>query len=261
MVHTGKQAGSAIEWSFDDDAKVLTIAGHGYMGDVLTSESYVDDDGKERQRVVRKAPWDEFAGQTERIEVHPDVLTVSNAAFFGFTNLKDVRLPGVIVIGNGAFYLCKQLEVIQMPNVLAIGNGAFERCESLEKQLVWQEGEKKQGYVRRARFTMRKVMSVGNCAFKDAKKIRSVSMEQCASVGQYAFYGCESLEEAAFKNATQVGAGAFRGCAELKVTVDSKGKERKPIKLHDGCTLGAGILEKAGTDEGGIEYMSDESGE
>ena len=79
------------------------------MGDVLVSESYIDAEGNERQGGARKAPWDEFASIVERIEVHPDVLTIAPAAFYGFGNLVEARMPGVAIIGNGAFYLCKNL--------------------------------------------------------------------------------------------------------------------------------------------------------
>ena len=248
MVYSGKQAGSAVEWSFDENRKTLTIAGSGCMGDVLITESYIDDKGKERQRTVRKAPWDEFSDRVERIDVLPDVVTIAPAAFFDFNALIECRMPGIVVIGNGAFYLCGSLEIVQMPNVQIIGSSAFERCEKLARILVWQEGEKKQGYVKRTRMSLRKVMSIGNYAFANAKALKAISMEQCASVGKFSFYGCDSLEEALFSNASQLGAGVFRGCGKLT-----------KVKLLEGCTVGKDAFAKAGTDE--IEYVSEEDGD
>ncbi len=246
MITSGKQAGSTIEWIYDDSSRSLKISGAGCMGDVLMSEEYQDEDNKKRSRTIRESPWDEYAEHVEFLEVESNVVSIAPAAFINFTKLKEAHLPGAIIIGSGAFYLCRNLEAVQMPNVCTIGNGAFEHCESLEKMLVWREDKKRSGYIKRTKFTMKRTMSIGNYAFKDAKKLRSLSMEQCESIGKYAFYGCESLVEARFRAATQVGEGAFYGCGKLELA-----------QVLQGSTIGDKSLYKAGIDK--FDFVEEEN--
>ena len=69
----------------------------------------------------------------------PDsVVTVSDWAFCGCTNLKRIIIPdSVYEIGEGAFYMCNALEELVIPDsVVRIDDTAFRGCSSLRRVYI-----------------------------------------------------------------------------------------------------------------------------
>lgn len=62
-----------------------------------------------------------------------------------------------------------------------------------------------------------KVTAIGNGAFAECEKLRSISIsEGVKSIGEEAFAGCSALEEIKLpKSVEKMGEGAFRGCSSL----------------------------------------------
>lgn len=75
-----------------------------------------------------------------------------------------------------------------------------------------------------------KIVSVGNNAFKSAKKLKTVSLgNNITSIGNSAFAGCTALTKATVgKGLTSIGSKAFYGCKKLK-TVSIKSTKLKKV--------------------------------
>ena len=110
---------------------------------------------------------------------------LSNGAFFGCPNLREVYLPITLtsipsfcfsncenlykirggeyiqIIYDFAFYNCKKLFVVNFPKTRYIGNHAFEKCENLNK----------------IAFILDKIDYVGKNAFKETKVKRLIGMK------------------------------------------------------------------------------------
>ena len=56
------------------------------------------------------------------------------------------------------------------------------------------------------------VETVGSEAFKDCKRLGSISLLNATSIGDYAFSGCTKLTTISLPNATSIGSNAFNGC-------------------------------------------------
>ena len=65
-------------------------------------------------------------------------------------------------------------------------------------------------------YTNDRVTTVGSYAFKDCKKLTTVSFPKCLGIDSNAFQGCSSLTTVSFPACTSIGSYAFYGCSKLK---------------------------------------------
>lgn len=90
--------GETLNWSFDEESKVLSITGSGEMDNLASFEKY---------------GWSSLKDQIEAIEFGNAVVSVGSNAFAGCPNLKEVYLSESIgTIGGNAFADCPSLSLI-----------------------------------------------------------------------------------------------------------------------------------------------------
>ncbi|MBQ8689379.1 MAG: leucine-rich repeat protein [Clostridia bacterium] len=83
----------------------------------------------------------------EEYSIPDSVVTISDWAFCGCTNLKRIEIPdSVSEIGEGAFYMCENLEELIIPDsVVKIDDIAFRGCVSL-KRIVMPDSVREFGW-------------------------------------------------------------------------------------------------------------------
>lgn len=111
--------GEHLNWSYDSDTKTLTFSGYGDMTD--------------------KSGWSDYKSNIEIIESEcSGEFTVSDSAFYNYSNLKKVSLPNADTIGTRAFYGCEKLDtfLIGGGDKGYWGDGIFENCSNLKHLVV-----------------------------------------------------------------------------------------------------------------------------
>ncbi len=90
--------GENIIWSFDEETKALSITGSGEMLNLASAEDY---------------GWYFFKEEIETVEFANSIVSVSDNAFKGYPNLKEVYLgQGIEKIGENAFADCPDLAIV-----------------------------------------------------------------------------------------------------------------------------------------------------
>ena len=113
---TSGECGDNLTWKYSNNT--LTISGTGDMWDFSGAE----------------VPWSDLCGQVHTISLPTGMTSISNSAFFAFTEITSVNLPSSLIsIGRSAFMYCEKLKSVTIPDkVTTIGNSAFDGCESLQ---------------------------------------------------------------------------------------------------------------------------------
>ena len=146
---------------------------------------------------------------------------IAENAFYGFTNLTDIKMfDNIVRIGDYAFSETGLVEITLPNSVQTIGEGVFSYCSSLKKVTMTDS-----------------VTSIGEYCFADNPNLVEVKLsnnltsipertfEYCvllervnmpsklASIGTYAFYNCYKLQDVTFPNTlTEIGMYAFQYC-------------------------------------------------
>ena len=167
-------------WAYDPDEKALTVFGSGAMAPC--------EEGK--------APWTDYASETEDIILADSVTAVGDNAFAGFTSVKTLDLgSNVEEVGSGSFRDCTGLTDVEFSEGLtSIGDSAFEGCTGIT-ETEFPESLK----------------TVGDSAFRNCTGLSSVKLpKEASSVGAHAFEGCTSLKDVFIRSATaEIGDKAF----------------------------------------------------
>ena len=110
---------NGLEWSIINFT--LMIYGSGEIPDFLACE----------------APWYEYLERIHTLEVGPNIRKIGKCAFYGLTNLENLRegLPWYVEsIGDYAFFSCSSLKDIMIDAaVTSVGTQAFNYCSSLRR--------------------------------------------------------------------------------------------------------------------------------
>lgn len=134
------------------------------------------------------------------IEIPDNIYSISDRAFWGFSNLRSVIIPqSVVSIGSSAFRECSNLENVEIPN---------------------------------------SVKSIEDHAFRECTKLRSVVLpENIESIGEYVFEGCSSLTDFHFPfNITSIPEGLFLRCTALKHVTSSQPIKGVGASAFYGCS-------------------------
>lgn len=166
---------------------------------------------------------------------------IGNYQFYGFKQLKNLKLASVERIGVSAFSGCDALQGIELSSQLrVVEEGAFS---SLGITMVsysgtledWMNIEFKDQYstpvqndadihftdetISLLNLDLTTSSSIGNYQFYGFKTIQSVTLSNTLQeIGGYAFAKCKELEQLAFGSLGSIGIGdsAFFGCSSLK---------------------------------------------
>ena len=156
--------GDNLTWFYDMQTATLTVSGEGEMD----------------EHDYRKYPWSVYSDVAEKLVISENITTISEAAFFNFEKLVDLKLPLTLEsIDYSVFDRCNSLKSIIIPdNVTWIG-GAFTGCENLESVVIGNGVE-----------------TISSCAFADCSKLKNVIFGSNVNfIGNEAFRGCTSLND------------------------------------------------------------------
>ena len=113
---TSGECGDNLTWKYSNNT--LTISGTGDMWDFSGTD----------------VPWEDLCGQVHTISLPTGITSISDRAFFAFTEITSIDLPSSLIsIGSSAFMYCEKLTSITIPDkVTMIGNSAFHGCTNLK---------------------------------------------------------------------------------------------------------------------------------
>ena len=105
----------------------------------------------------------------------PNLLSIGNNTFTGFTALTTLNVGSVTTVGNNAFKGCNGLVNVSLPALTAIGSNAFDGCEHLET-ISFGNGA-----------------NIGASAFAGCVRLTTISSEKVGIIQYSAFNGCAAL--------------------------------------------------------------------
>ena len=136
---------------------------------------------------------------------HFDANQIPPAAFFGFTSLESVILPGnITAIGDGAFAGCTNLSDLTLPaSIETIGDYAFNNCSNLPSPEFPTS-----------------LRTIGEYAYDKCSSIKNIDLTNCTRlthIGTRAFSLDTDITTINLPaSVTFIGDGAFAGCTKLQ---------------------------------------------
>ena len=155
------------------------------------------------------SPWFEYKERITDVIIGDGITTLGERNFINYPDLKTVTIKGALSkISNSAFEGCKQIKSITATGavnaagkkVLQLGECAFKDCTGLES----------------VEFTGS--LAVSKNAFEGCTSLRSIKVKESdmALLGNYAFLNCTKLTEADIPGKLLIQEGAFFECTSLK---------------------------------------------
>lgn len=133
----GKGSADRVLWSYDADAKTLTISGSGEMIDYAT---------------MTARPWHEHRLSATRLVISDAVTRIGDYAFFDYRLLPSADIPANVThVGKFAFAYCSSMESVTIgSSVTSIDLNAFSDCTATTDvycyanpaKLSWNDGSK-----------------------------------------------------------------------------------------------------------------------
>lgn len=125
-----------------------------------------------------------------------------------------------IEIGNRAFYNCYSLTSLYTPYIVTtIRSSAFARSGLKTVTIVGYTEDFAFAYCPNLESVKISYADIGRDAFRECRKLSSVTIEGCQTIGSNAFCQCESLTSITLPSVDKIESGAFSGCINL-ITVD-----------------------------------------
>lgn len=183
------------------------------------------------------------------INIPKGLTTINYETFAGCKSLASINIPNsVTTIGKEAFYECDSLVISFTASVKKTGDGAFSGCKGLNLIIDSDTAKFSQDVLNHAYAQQCKaviqdgvicvadsalyfsyissvtipesVVKIGNSAFGQCRKLRSVNLNKVETIGSYAFAGC-GLQSADLNNVTTIGKGAFVACYLTSVALNA----------------------------------------
>lgn len=142
-----------------------------------------------------------FTNSTISVFPFEQLTTISNNAFEGCKNLKDVNLANVTTIQANAFKNASGLESLNCDKLTTLGVGAFAGSDV--KAVDFEN-----------------LTTVSSNAFENCTSLSTASFPYAKTISQNAFFNCSSLESISVPVAKNIGANCFKGCSLKKVFLD-----------------------------------------
>ena len=226
-------SGTTGECTWSLNGTVLTIGGHGGMGNFLFDSPPW---GKEITKViveegVTSIGWNAFCycQELNTVILSDSVTSIGENAFSGCSKLTNLALPSNLKgIFSSGFAGCSSLSNITIPkSVEAIYSGAFSGCNNLNTIVVDADN---------AFFH-----SKDNCLIKteNSKLLlgckNSIIPNYVTSIDSGAFNQCKGLTSINIPDSvTSIGSGAFYECENLEfITISDNVKEIGPLAFYN----------------------------
>ena len=205
--------GADVTWSYDTDAKTLTISGTGatkdcYRGTVLD----------------QPAPWAAFRSELAHVVVSEGITALGGGLFAQDYHLKSVKLPeSLTTLGEGIFAECYALSEINIPeNLKVFGFNAFYETAWLKTQKATRRDQHAGGdhdYI----ILNNVLIDAHDVAFFDG--VENCLPDAVTAIDCGAFSGMEKPEKLNVTNTVRIGAFAFQDSNIKEITLGEKVKE------------------------------------
>ena len=221
------KVGKNVTATVDGDTVIITGIGETY------DKSWWFDDNVNQNNI-------------KHIIVKDGVTSLGSSIFYGFSQVKDVKLPTSLrSIGYGAFEKCESLKELTIPEgVTKIGDGIINSCTNIKKislpstlntipRLIDMEST---GDMQLDEIVLNDgIKTLGNYAFWNFRNLKNIIIpESVTNIGESAFHGCTALSNLTLPDSiTEIAGGAFSNCVSL-------GKVTLPKNL---TLLGNGVFE------------------
>ena len=177
--HIGGYCGDELIWTYDAEAKTLTISGTGDMYD------YTDH-----------GPWSDYNNVLTNVVIGEGVTGIGNYAFGYAAKLANVVIPdNVLRIGMGAFSNCGRLQSITLPkNLTALEYYTFAFCYALQSVEIPEH-----------------VTELDTMVFYRCESLTYVNIPSgVKEIPDKTFYGCFALKNITIpEGVTRIGDSAF----------------------------------------------------
>ena len=205
------ECGDDLTWTWDADAKALTVTGSGPMYD-YSPES--------------PAPWACYAGAIQTVTLDEGVTSVGAYAFYACTALTTLNLPASLnAYGDYAFAWCVKLTSAQIPAASGSGAQCAPQCTASAPAAAHSVRHGADTFGTGA-FTGCAALTsvtipVGTAAipanaFASCTKLKTVSIpETVTAIGDAAFRGAGLTFVTLPASVSDLGGSAFQGCASL----------------------------------------------
>ncbi len=211
---TSGPAGLGSKWEWNNSSNTLKFSGKGTISIGNDYKKYAET----TEHIVIEEGITQINANTGQVR---DVEFIVSQAFYGFTAVKDVKLPETLKeIGDASFYQTPITKIDLPSNLKTIGRMAF-KYSNLE-EISFPESLKE----------------IGEAAFSNTK-LKSINLREGMTIGGSAFNYCESLKEVTipknflFERTKNGGAGMAR---EHCTFANCTGLEK--IVIEDGCRVG-----------------------
>ena len=212
VTETSGPCGLLSKYEYNESSKTLTFSGKGEISIADNYQKYA----KETEHIVIESGITKIFAYTG-VQLQERI----TGAFYGFTSLKDVKLPDTLTeIGELSFYETP-LANINFP----------EGLEQIETLAFYKTNLEDISFPN-------SLKKIGESAFNNSK-IKSINLHEGMTLGGAAFYSCESLKEVTIpKNTTlkRVEIGVQGMSREPNTFGNCTGLEK--IIIEDGSWLG-----------------------
>ena len=174
------------------------------------------------------------------------VLSISDYAFEGQTNVTKVNIPSSVVdFGEGVFAHCTALTSVVFANdsnLTTMGKYAFQGCTSLTSVTLPQDLDAFTYYMFEGCSSLVSVSAPkakedGDYAFQGCTSLKKVEYsKQVTYLGYYAFNNCKSLESAVIPKSAELDYSVFANCTKLSNVTIEEGVELLPSNTFYNCT-------------------------
>ena len=219
----------------------------------------------------------------ESIEIPDSVKQIDDSAFYGCTNLREVKINKPVELGNSVFKFCKKLTKITLPkNWYIKGANVYDGKKLIRKGVFdFKTDVKINGYVLNKKMTKvlsapfgfsaelpQTVYKIGSYALKDCRKKNIIIPPSISCIGKYAFEESEIESIEIPDTVTEIESGVFEDCKKLRYVRLPENLKEIPASMFRGCknlkhihlpqnlkTIGWSAFENSGIEE--IVFPSD----
>ncbi len=191
--------GETALWILYEDGE-LTVSGNGDMADF-------EEGGM---------PWNQYGEIIEKVTVNDGITHISDYAFYGCSNLKDVSIPvGIEHIGSAAFYGCESIENVNYGGKFIDWCGIIFRTRYSNPahyaEKLFFDGKLVEGTV-----NFEGIKGIASHIFAGYDAITDIVIDESSTINLASFADCKGLTNVIIPDNVKIGAYAFDGCSNLE---------------------------------------------
>ena len=157
---------------------------------------------------------------------------IPDYAFYHYTTLTEVNMPGVVRVGKEAFRGSDNLSIVILPNAQVVTPGYFHPTYPV---LDHPEYNALYECPNLTTLILPSLKYVEEQQFSNRSKLKTVDVKSASSIGYYAFGSCPELENIQLTNALAIDSSAFAYCKKL-TSINLPKTKRIGASAFNSCT-------------------------